>query len=252
MTVVHTNDGVDPIADEHVSDPSETQFMFQTDQGEINLEELEADSSESDTEGDVEERYKHLIGNPLFIQELLKKKKVRSKRIISSMDISGKRVPKGRILGWYYDSELKIFALKRHDGVQYMDRKLAVFSSLPKTDILRLARLPLNNPEGDMYANYVHRIIRNEVGTDKFDKIKPRKGKIVKSKERDRRTGKRLKIRVFPAVKCVKEIPLKTMPQDILGNMKHWVVDPATGEAVMSEHDDEAENEERELLRIYD
>ena len=51
---------------------------------------------------------------------------------------------------------------------------------------------------------------------------------------------------LYKPVKCLKKVPLKRMPQDVLGNMKWWFVDSETSEAVIEDEQDKV------ILRIYD
>jgi hypothetical protein len=245
---VGLDEGVDPDVDidEHIVSPSQTKVIIQDEDGERVVDLDENLDETTDSEDDLPDRLKD---NPMF-RPLKKMKKVKTG--ISEVDITGKRVPKRGIIGWYYDADLKLFAIKRYDGVQYFEKKLAVFSSLPRFEIRDLARLELNNPSNDPFGRYVEKIIKTEGWSMKFERIKPRIGKTIKLEERSERTGRRRRKKIYPAVKCMQQIPLKTMPQDILGNLKRWSVDSVTGEALMFEHDDEVENEEREILKIYD
>ena len=51
---------------------------------------------------------------------------------------------------------------------------------------------------------------------------------------------------IYKPVKCLKKVPLKKLPQNILQNMKWWYVDSETGEAVMEDQDEQC------LLKTYD
>ena len=91
------------------------------------------------------------------------------------------------------------------------------------------------------------RIIRREGRSRKFDLLKPSVKKRVPDESRiDHRTGKPWMKMIYKPVKCLKKVPLKQMPQDILRNMKWWFVDGETSEAVMEDQDD------KEILRVYD
>ena len=50
----------------------------------------------------------------------------------------------------------------------------------------------------------------------------------------------------YKPILCLKEVPMKMMPKDVLKNLKWWYVDCQTTEAVMEDED------EQEILRVYD
>ena len=53
----------------------------------------------------------------------------------SSIDVSGTKELKRGIISWFFDSELKLFVIKRFDGLQSLKNNLKTFSSLPKYEI---------------------------------------------------------------------------------------------------------------------
>ena len=50
----------------------------------------------------------------------------------------------------------------------------------------------------------------------------------------------------YKPVKCLKKVPLKKMPQNVLSELKWWYVDNDTREAVMEDHSEQV------LLKVYD
>ena len=71
----------------------------------------------------------------------------------SSIDVSGTKELKKGIISWFFDSELKLFVIKRFDGLQYLKNNLKTFSSLPINEIKELAWKELINIENDPYAD---------------------------------------------------------------------------------------------------
>ena len=59
---------------------------------------------------------------------------------------------KGVIISWRYDASLKLFAIKRSDGIQYFGKTLRDLSSLPKCEIGRLSQLNLINRSNSDWA----------------------------------------------------------------------------------------------------
>ena len=99
----------------------------------------------------------------------------------------------------------------------------------------------------DQYAAVIERIIRREGRSNKFEMLKPRVGKRVPDLNRiDPLTNRPWMQMVYKPVKCLKKVPLKKMPQNVLQNLKWWYVDNDTGEAVMEDQDEQC------LLRIYE
>ena len=151
------------------------------------------------------------------------------------------------IISWFFDNELQLFVLKRFDGLQYLENKLSVFNSLPYLELKELAKKSLINRGNDQMAEVMVRIIKREVLSRKFDQLKPSFGKrMIHRRNIDPITNRPSVRVVYQPVKCLKKVPLKKMPQDVLESIRWWYVDKDTGEAVM-------QNEEyQELLRVYD
>ncbi len=140
-----------------------------------------------------------------------------------------------------------MFVIKRYDGTQYLKKTLKTFNSLPKCEIKELAWKELINLGDDQYAAVIERIILREGRSNKFEILKPRVRKRVLDLNRiDPFTNRPWMQMVYKAVKCLKKVPLKKMPQNVLQNLKWWYVDSDTGEAVMEDQDEQC------LLRIYE
>ena len=96
-------------------------------------------------------------------------------------------------------------------------------------------------------AEVMVRIIKREILSRKFDQLKPSFGKRMIHRRKIDPVTNRPSVRiVYQPIKCLKKVPLKKMPQDILENVRWWYVDKDTGEAVMQDQD------YKELLRVYD
>ena len=162
-------------------------------------------------------------------------------------DVSGTDELKKGIISWFFDSELQLFVIKRYDGLQYLEKMIKVFNSLPKCELMELAWKNLINLGNDPYAEVIAKYIRIEGRSRKFDKIKTSIGRRVPDETRvDPRIGKFWMRMVYKRVKCLKQVPLKKMPQDGLKNLKWWYADGETGEALMDDKDD------KEVLQVYD
>ncbi|KAI3774010.1 hypothetical protein L1987_48552 [Smallanthus sonchifolius] len=86
----------------------------------------------------------------------------------------------GRIISWFYDNDTKLFALKRSDGVQYLNPRIKYFNTLPRCEMNGLATKPLINRSKCGLANVIANLIKKEGGSRKYERIKPQKGKRVK------------------------------------------------------------------------
>ncbi|KAI3774003.1 hypothetical protein L1987_48545 [Smallanthus sonchifolius] len=106
----------------------------------------------------------------------------------------------GRIISWFYDDDMKLFALKRSDGVQYLKPRIKYFNTLPRCEMNGLATKPLTNRSKCGLADVIANLIKREV-------------------------------------RAVQSIPLKKTQQDFLGNMKWWYVDVNTGEDRIEDKD---------------
>ncbi|KAI3712456.1 hypothetical protein L1987_71013 [Smallanthus sonchifolius] len=122
----------------------------------------------------------------------------------------------GRIISWFYDEEVKLFALKRSDGVQYLKPRIKYFNTLPRCEMNGLATKPLINRSKFGLADVISKLISREGGSGDYQKLKPQRGKRVKI------------------------VDLST------GNMKWWYVDVNTGEARVEDRDNKV------IVRFYD
>ena len=180
----------------------------------------------------------------LWFKELPKDEEMAFKQAIT---VAGAKHLKQGIICWIFDSELRLFILKRYDGLQYLKNSIKSFNSLPLCELKELARMKLINLGDDPLAAVMERIIKREVFSNNFEQLSPSKGKRMADMTRiDPRTNKPWMRMVYKPVKCLKKVPLKKMPQDILSHVKWWYIDKDTGEAVMQNQDYE------ELLRVYD
>ncbi|KAI3802070.1 hypothetical protein L1987_30194 [Smallanthus sonchifolius] len=141
----------------------------------------------------------------------------------------------GRIISWFYDNDIKLFATKRSDGVQYLKPRIKYFNTLPRCEMNGLSSKPLINRSKIGLADVIANLIKREGGSGKYERLKPQKGKRVKNI--DHKTGKVTWKYKFRPVRAVHRIPLKKIPQDFLGNMKWWYVDVNTGEARIEDKD---------------
>ncbi|KAI3811484.1 hypothetical protein L1987_21208 [Smallanthus sonchifolius] len=126
----------------------------------------------------------------------------------------------GRIIGWFYDNDTKLFAIKRSDSVQYLKRRIKYFNTLQRCEMNGLASKPLINRSKFDLADVIANLIKREGGSGKYERLNPQKGKRVKII--DQKTGKVTWKYKFKPVRDVHKIPLKKIPQDFLGNMKWW------------------------------
>ena len=124
---------------------------------------------------------------------------------------------------------------------------MGLFNTLPKYEMRDLARLELINPSNNAIAEGFRRIIHKEGRTGQFKTFKPQEGKYVEDKRKiNPRTNRPYKKLVYKRVECVKQVPLKKLPHDVLGNLKWWFVNVNTGEAEMTDHDDNC------IMKVYD
>ncbi|XP_076902849.1 uncharacterized protein LOC143557729 [Bidens hawaiensis] len=165
-----------------------------------------------------------------------------------SYNIKGYAESKKGIICWLYDKQLKLFVIKRYDGIQYFKKALRSLNTLPECEVKDLAKLGLINRSGDNMARIIGKIVWKEsVKEKKFELLKPQKGKLVEDKERGTRAdGKPWLVMKYKPIRCLKEVPMKMMPKNVLKNLKWWYVDCQTAEAVMEDED------EQEILRVYD
>ena len=162
------------------------------------------------------------------------------------IDTTGVRETTKGIKSWFYDAELKLFVIRRYDGVQYLPKSIKAFNTLPKYELRDLARLELINPSNNAIAESFRRVILREGRTGQFKTFKPQEGRYVKDKRINSRTNRPYRKIVYKRVECVTQVPLKKLPQDVLGNLKWWFVNVNTGEAEMTDHDDNC------IMKVYD
>ena len=79
---------------------------------------------------------------------------------------------KGAIISWKFDDILKLIIVKRSDGLQYFQPTFLALSSLPKCEVVRLAKLNLINRSNSDWGYQIERILRKEV-RGKFELLKP-------------------------------------------------------------------------------
>ncbi|KAI3784071.1 hypothetical protein L1987_43163 [Smallanthus sonchifolius] len=97
--------------------------------------------------------------------------------------------------------------------------------------------------------------LQREARSGKFEYFKPQVPKRVKDKHAVHPvTKKHIKKLVYKPVRCETKIPLSKLPQDILGDMWYWYVDPKTGEAVVMGKGKSASGNmvPKEVIRIFD
>ncbi|KAI3828029.1 hypothetical protein L1987_02119 [Smallanthus sonchifolius] len=97
--------------------------------------------------------------------------------------------------------------------------------------------------------------LQREARSGKFEYFKPQVPRRVKDKHAVHPvTKKPIKRLVYKPVRCETKIPLSKLPQDILGDMWYWYVDPKTGEAVVMSKGKSASGSmvPKEVIRIFD
>ncbi|KAI3762526.1 hypothetical protein L1987_52956 [Smallanthus sonchifolius] len=97
--------------------------------------------------------------------------------------------------------------------------------------------------------------LQREAISGNFEYLKPQVPRRVKDKHAVHPvTKKPIKRLVYKPVRCETKIPLSKLPQDILGDMWHWYVDPKTGEAVVMSKGKSASGNTmpKEVIRIFD
>ena len=232
---------------EHVViNQSKTNVVFEADEAKsmIGIDDFESTANDESQDSEDSGPSRENLKTSWFKKLPDKAKKISFKANIS---LSAAREPKKGIISWFYDNDLSLFVIKRYDGIQYLKNNLKTFSSMPKCEIKELAWKELINRSNNPYAEVLARIIRREGRSNKFELLKPSVGKRVADESRiDPRTNRPWMRMYYKPVKCLKTIPLKKMPLDILDNLKWWYVDCETGEAVMED------SNEKILLQIYD
>ena len=162
----------------------------------------------------------------MWFKDIPEKTKTVYKEIIKIPGVGDLR--KG-IISWFFDNELQLFVLKRFDGLQYLANNLSVFNYLPYLELKELAKKPLINRGNNQMAEVMVRIIKREIVSKEFDLLSPSFGKRMISRKKIDPMTNRPSVRVvYQPVKCLKKVPLKKMPQDVLGTIKWWYVDKDT------------------------
>lgn len=184
-----------------------------------------------------------------WFKKVVEKEEIAYKK---SIDASSATEAKSRILSWRFDAELDLFVISRFDGIQYFERNIDKFKTLRESDLKELARLDLINPDNVKFADFVEKVIKRSVESKTFEGLKPAEGVYKKIKRKNPVSGRNYWKCVFSPVDCLKKIPLKKMPQDVLADLHYWGIDGATGEAYMVKVNDEVEEGFTELMRVYD
>ncbi|KAI3795104.1 hypothetical protein L1987_37749 [Smallanthus sonchifolius] len=159
------------------------------------------------------------------------------------------------ILAVRYEEDKQLFAIKRSGGVQYLKPTSEAFNSLPKYDLVNLANRDLLSHSNNAVAMGLWVTLQREARSGNFEYLKPQVPRRVKDKHDVHPvTKKPIKRLVYKPVRCETKILLSKLPQDILGDMWYWYVDPKTGEAVvMSKGKSESGNMvPKEVIRIFD
>ncbi|KAI3794928.1 hypothetical protein L1987_37569 [Smallanthus sonchifolius] len=159
------------------------------------------------------------------------------------------------ILAVRYEEDKQLFTIKRSGGVQYLKPTSEAFNSLPKYDLVNLANHDLLSHSNNAVAMGLWVTLQREARQGNFEYLKPQVPRRVKDKHVVHPvTKKPIKRLVYKPVRCETKIPLSKLPQDILGDMWYWYVDPKTGEAVvMSKGKSESGNMvPKEVIGIFD
>ena len=75
-----------------------------------------------------------------WFKELPKGEEIAFKRAIT---VAGAKHLRKGIICWIFDSELRLFIMKRYDGLQYLNNNRKSFNSLPLCELKELARMKL-------------------------------------------------------------------------------------------------------------
>ncbi|KAI3825137.1 hypothetical protein L1987_06613 [Smallanthus sonchifolius] len=154
--------------------------------------------------------------------------------VLQKTSIKDKYGATGMILAVRFEEDKQLFAIKRSGGVQYLKPTSEAFNSFPRYDLVNLANRDLLNHSNHAVAMGLWSILQREARSGKYEYLKPQVPRRVKDKHAVHPvTKKPLKRLVYKPVRCETKIPLSKLPQDILGDMWYWYVDPKTGEAVI-------------------
>ena len=93
----------------------------------------------------------------LKMKEDWKKSRLEPLRMLETYYASNSRKATSGIISWFYDAELKLFVIKRFDGVQYFPPRVKYFNSLPLLELKDLVRRDLIDPSRDGYARDLER-----------------------------------------------------------------------------------------------
>ncbi|KAI3802133.1 hypothetical protein L1987_30260 [Smallanthus sonchifolius] len=169
--------------------------------------------------------------------------------------ITDKHGATGMILAVRFEEDKQLFAIKRSGGVQYLKPTSEAFNSLPKYDLVNLANRDLLSHSSNAVAMGLWVTLQREARSGNFEYLKPQVPRRVKDKHAVHPvTKKPLKRLVYKPVRCETKIPLSKLPQDILGDMWYWYVDPKTGEAVVMGKgmSDSGNTVPKEVIRVFD
>ena len=78
----------------------------------------------------------------------------------------------GKIFSWMFDSQSRLFCIKRSDGVQYLKSRMKYLSLLPKCEIRVLKQLDLVNPDKDNRARIAQKVLRQEAYKEEWKRVK--------------------------------------------------------------------------------
>ncbi|XP_076937115.1 uncharacterized protein LOC143604242 isoform X1 [Bidens hawaiensis] len=137
----------------------------------------------------------------------------------------------GNIVSWLYDSDLKVCIIKWGKGVGYYE-KIRDVLTLPRWDVRTLARRPFINHGGHQHADMIYQHLLFEVNHG-FKFFKPQVPRRKRIDEIDPRTGWRKPVLKVKPPKTMKQVPVKTMPQDMYISFNRWYYDNRTSEAVI-------------------
>ncbi|KAJ0807707.1 putative Pterin-binding domain-containing protein [Helianthus annuus] len=143
----------------------------------------------------------------------------------------------GNILSWGYLEDLKVYAIRREQGVQYF-RCISDIATLPWWDVDELVVSknikqfyygPEVKERDQKLLNYIKFQAKND-----YPDWKPQFPKrIVKYTEKGE---KDITLDVKPP-KCLKSMPLRAIEQDFFDLFQAWLYNPSTAEAVISLYD---------------
>ena len=145
-------DDDDDIEEHIVLDQSKTEVEIEENIGDARKELSEIRSSVYEESGESMSELNKEEPSREELKKLWFRKQSESGNVVTykaNIDASGIREPKKGIISWFFDTDLKLFVIKRYDGIQYLKNSLKTFNSIPKCEIKDLAKKPLINPGSD-------------------------------------------------------------------------------------------------------